>query len=65
MGTIGGQKAEMVANVENKGEYSLVSCAAVRGSKPFKDFTIRVDEDWLPYVSLGDDAETQTFEFNK
>lgn len=65
LGTIGSQKAETVMFVENKGEFSLASCSEVRGSKPFKDFTIRVDEKWLPYVSLGDDVEDTEFEFNK
>ena len=55
LGTIGGQKAETVMNIENKGEYSLASCSAVRGSKPFKEFTIRVNDDWLPYVSIDQD----------
>jgi len=57
LGTIASQKAETVMNVQNKGEFSLASCSEVRGSKPFKDFTIRIDDEWLPYVSLGDDVE--------
>lgn len=65
LGTIGIQKAETTMYIENKGEYSLASCSSVRGSKPFKDFTIRVDENWLPYVSLGDDTDNTEFEFNK
>ena len=52
LGTIAGQRAETVMNIENKGEYSLASCSDIRGSKPFKEFTIRIDEDWLPYVSI-------------
>jgi hypothetical protein len=52
LGTIAGQRAETVLNIENKGEFSLASCSAVRGSKPFKEFTIRVNDSWLPYVSI-------------
>lgn len=51
LGTILGQKAEMVMIVENKGEYSECKCKVVRGSKPFKPFTIRIDDDWMPYIS--------------
>ena len=51
LGTIASQRAETVAMTVNKGEYSSVSCKSVRGGKPFKDFTIRVDDDWLPYIS--------------
>lgn len=51
LGTIMGQKAEMVMLVKNLGEYSQVSCKRVRGSKPFKDFTIRIDDNWMPYIS--------------
>lgn len=61
-GTIGSQKAETVMNIENKGEFSLASCRSVRGSKPFEDFTIRVDENWLPYVSM-DTSESGDFQF--
>lgn len=62
LGTIAGQKAETVMYVENKGDFSLASCSDVRGSKPFKDFTVRIDEKWLPYVSL-DDVNGPGFEF--
>lgn len=55
LGTILGQKCECVMLVKNEGEYSNVRCKVVRGSKPFKDFTIRIDNDWMPYVS--DDIE--------
>ena len=55
LGTILGQKAEMVMIVENKGEYSECRCKVVRGGKPFKDFTIRIDDDWMPFIS--DDLE--------
>ena len=51
LGTILGQKCECVMLVKNEGEYSNVRCKVVRGSKPFKDFTIRIDKDWMPYVS--------------
>lgn len=51
LGTILGQKCEMVMIVSNKGEYSFCKCKTVRGGKPFKDFTIRIDDDWMPYVS--------------
>ena len=55
LGTILGQKCEMVMMVKSLGEYSEVSCKVVRGSKKFKPFTIRIDSDWMPYVSQ--DAE--------
>lgn len=55
LGTILGQKCEMVMIVENKGEYSECRCKVVRGGKPFKTFAIRVDDDWMPYIS--DDLE--------
>jgi hypothetical protein len=55
LGTILGQKAEMVMIVENKGEYSECKCKVVRGGKPFKPFTIQIDDQWMPYVS--DDLE--------
>jgi hypothetical protein len=55
LGTILGQKAEMVMIVENKGEYSECKCKVVRGGKPFKPFTIQIDDEWMPYVS--DDLE--------
>jgi hypothetical protein len=50
-GTIASQRAECVTLVKNEGDYSTVSCKRVRGSKPFKDFTIRIDPDWMPYIS--------------
>ncbi|MCP4055679.1 MAG: hypothetical protein GY739_22085 [Mesoflavibacter sp.] len=55
LGTIAGQRSETVMMVKNLGEYSNVKCADVRGGKPFKDFTVRIDDDWMPYVS--DDTE--------
>ena len=51
LGTILGQKCEMVSVVQNEGEYSKVKCTRVRGGKPFKDFSIRIDNDWMPYIS--------------
>ena len=51
LGTILGQKCEMVMMVKNLGDYSEVSCKVVRGSKKFKPFTIRIDKDWMPCVS--------------
>jgi len=51
LGTILGQKCECVMLVKNEGEYSTIRCKVVRGSKPFKDFTIRIDKDWMPYIS--------------
>ena len=57
LGTILGQKAEMVMLVENKGEYSECRCKVVRGSKPFRPFSIRIDDNWMPYIS--DDLEKQ------
>ena len=51
LGTILGQKCEMVMMVKNLGDYSEVSCKVVRGSKKFKPFTIRIDKDWMPYIS--------------
>jgi hypothetical protein len=50
-GTIASQRSECVTLVKNEGDYSTVSCKRVRGSKPFKDFTIRIDADWMPYIS--------------
>jgi len=51
LGTILGQKAEMVMTVENLGEYSVCKCKVIRGGKPFKTFTIRIDDNWMPYIS--------------
>ncbi len=56
LGTILGQKCEMVMIVENKGDYSECRCKVVRGGKPFKTFTIRINDDWMPYIS--DDLES-------
>lgn len=56
LGTILGQKCEMVMLVKNEGEYSKCTCKVVRGGKPFKDFTIRIDDNWMPYIS--DESES-------
>lgn len=50
LGTILGQKCETVAIIKNMGEFSLVTCKRSRG-KRFDDFTIRINSDWLPYIS--------------
>jgi hypothetical protein len=50
LGTILQQKCESVINIQDGGEYSIVECQRARGKK-FQDFTLRVDKDWLPYVS--------------
>lgn len=55
LGTILGQKCECIMIVKNMGEYSLVKCKAIRGSRPFKDFTIRIDNEWMPYISKEDE----------
>ena len=56
LGTILGQKCEMIMHVKNMGEYSECHCKRVRGSKPFKDFCIRINDDWMPYIS--DESQT-------
>jgi len=53
-GTIIQQKCETVVTIKDMGDYSKVVCNSARGKK-FPDFTIRVDDNWLPYVS--EDAE--------
>lgn len=50
LGTILQQKCESVVTIKDGGDYSVVHCQRARGNK-FEDFTIRVDNDWLPYVS--------------
>lgn len=50
LGTILQQKCESVINIQDGGSYSIVECQRARGKK-FRDFTIRVNKDWLPYVS--------------
>lgn len=53
-GTMLAQKAEMVAICKDEGEFSSVRCKRVRGSQKFEEFTIRVNDDWLPYVSADE-----------
>lgn len=50
LGTILQQKCESVINIQDGGQYSIVECQRARGKK-FENFTIRVNEEWLPYVS--------------
>jgi len=50
LGTILGQKCETVVIIKDMGDYSLVTCKRGRGKK-FKDFTMRIDDDSMPYVS--------------
>lgn len=50
LGTILQQKCETVVIIKDCGDFSHVTCQRGRGKK-FKDFTIRIDDDWLPYVS--------------
>jgi len=50
-GTILQQKSENVVIVKNMGEYSVVKCKDSRGDIKFKSFCIRIDNDWLPYIS--------------
>jgi hypothetical protein len=53
LGTIIGQKCETVLIIKNMGDYSTVKRKVGRGKK-FEDFAIRVDDDWLPYISDDD-----------
>ena len=57
LGTILGQKCETVVIIKDEGDYSKVICKRGRGKK-FKDFTIRIDDQWLPYIS---DEDIDTF----
>jgi hypothetical protein len=50
LGTILSQKCETVVIIKDMGDYSLVTCKSGRGKK-FKDFAMRIDDDWMPYVS--------------
>ena len=60
LGTILQQKCETVVIIKDAGEYSEVICQRGRGKK-FEDFTLRVNNDWLPYVSddeiMGDNQQ--------
>lgn len=53
LGTILQQKCETVVTISDKGDHSLVECQRARGTK-FEPFTMRIDNNWLPYIS--DDA---------
>lgn len=50
LGTILQQKCETVAIIKDMGDYSEVKCQRSRGKK-WQDFCLRVDDEWLPYVS--------------
>ena len=50
LGTLLQNKCETVVVIKDAGEYSEVICQRARGKK-FKDFTIRINDEWLPYVS--------------
>lgn len=58
LGTLLQNKCETVIIIKDAGEYSEVICQRARGKK-FKDFTIRVNDDWLPYVS-DDEISNET-----
>ena len=49
LGTILQQKCETVVIIKDMGETSLVTCQRGRGKK-FKEFSIGVNNDWLPYI---------------
>lgn len=53
LGTIIQQKCETVVIIKDMGDYSKITCQRGRG-KRFPDFTIRVDKDWMPFVSDDD-----------
>lgn len=53
LGTILQQKCETVVIIKDGGDYSEVICQRGRGKK-FENFTIRINNDWLPYVSEDD-----------
>lgn len=50
LGTILQQKCETVVQIKDHGDFSSVKCQRARGMK-WDTFTIRIDENWLPYVS--------------
>jgi hypothetical protein len=56
LGTILQQKCETVTIIKDMGDYSKVYCQSSRG-KRFNDFNIRVDNNWLPYIS--DESENK------
>ena len=63
IGTILQQKCETVVIIKDMGEFSLITCQRARGKK-FKDFTMRIDDNWMPYIS-DDDINNQEFEFKE
>lgn len=50
LGTILQQKCETVVTIKDEGDFSLVECQRARGNK-FEDFALRINSEWLPYVS--------------
>lgn len=50
LGTILQQKCETVVKIQDEGNHSVVHCQRARGSK-FDDFSIMINDEWLPYVS--------------
>jgi len=50
LGTILQQKCETVVIIKDEGDFSEVICQRGRGKK-FNNFTLRINNDWLPYVS--------------
>ena len=57
LGTILQQKCETVATIKDQGSFSEVICSKGRGKK-WQEFTIRINNDWLPYVS-NDQVEVE------
>jgi hypothetical protein len=53
LGTILQQKCETVVVIKDLGEYSEIICQRGRGKK-FQNFALRIDDNWLPYVSDDD-----------
>ena len=52
LGSMLQQKCETVALVESNGsDFSTVKCHRIRGAMQFETFTVRIDEDYLPYIS--------------
>lgn len=61
LGTLLQNKCETVVIIKDAGEYSEVICQRARGKK-FQDFTIRINDEWLPYVSddiIGGDEQSK------
>jgi len=52
LGSMLQQKCETVALVESNGsDFSTVKCHRIRGAMQFETFTVRIDKDYLPYIS--------------